>query len=190
MKKSLLVLALLLTVAWPRHAFACICISAPLAEHIKDADVVFSGEIIELINFQDKLKGTWLGSGDPVFAIIRVDKIWKGDFPARDLKIDPTIQKIKELNLVVRTTQDGGSCGVMFSRYPKAKWLVFGRYDEGIDRSWIKLDKRDKTSPVSVDDAYFTAGLCDGTRPLTGGSSDVAIEKELGKPQRIFVPAR
>lgn len=132
------------------YSFGCSCEYTKVKKAYKDADVVFSGEVVsfkEVIGIHK-----WKNKEGKIDSI----KIVKHDYVFKIIKNFKGKDTVEFINLT--TDPDEGSCGYVFEK--GRKYLVYSyKTDVDIHSDWI--DEVKKVPP------YFTTNLCMRTNELS-----------------------
>lgn len=137
----------------PRPAAACSCATVSAAEHAADAEVVFSGRLVQSLAPSTRDDGTF-STADRVRHDFAVDRVYKGETAAE---------------ITVTSARAEASCGVQFQ---PGRHLVFASRDG----DELSTNLCSGTRPIAVDED--PAGLGVGRAPpapttsTTGPSDD------------------
>lgn len=144
MKKIILGLALMLFVATLRNnALACSCAAIELSEHIKNADMIFVGEIVSV-------KSSPNVSWDYLFPkrrynLMDIDATFRVTRALQNAKVDSM--------MTVSTVAQSSMCGIESwrSSKPRERWLVFADLTEyGVGASTCSLTRQATTESVEA----------------------------------------
>lgn len=119
------VAALSIVVVGAGPSFACSCVMAGTATHVKWADVVVTGTLLDRVPPEKK---RLMSSTDPATYVVAVDGVFKGEAA-------PVIE--------IRSHNDGASCGLELVAEDK-RYVFFAGYeskgeDRGEQRLWANL---------------------------------------------------
>ncbi len=149
MRNLVFVLVVTFCIGAPQAASACSCIAQPVLEYLDQADVAFTGKVIEKESHPREID---MGDGDKFelpFVVVKfkVDQSWKG--VGGD-----------EVTLV--THEEDGMCGYRFRT--DGDYLVFGRFTSS--DPWQEL-------------ADISTGSCFGNKGMSQAAADIKTLDEL-----------
>jgi len=143
---------LVASVVWNApHAAACSCVGFTDAEALAAADVVFTGDLVEVRT----PPGAMFSSADAERFVFEVDRVYKGEARARQSVVTP---------------REGASCGLELAG--SGPFLVFASRKPvfDLDADEGELFSHLCTGSRSLSEVPFPAALGPGAEPLTGSS--------------------
>jgi Tissue inhibitor of metalloproteinase len=130
-----------------RNAHACSCAGAPLEDHLRTSDAVFSGEVVD-IDESDLSRGPWPRLGKVTFD---VSEVWKG---------------VSEEPVAVYGQGPEATCGIDFEE--GESYLVYAYRSSG--GGALQTDLCNETKPLAAAERDLQLlGPPDATLPGTGG---------------------